>query len=283
MPALGDSSIAVLPVQNASRPQGHGVRAACGSRCARLITAQRGWTWACPRNAAPTGFSITGVGVGWRIRHRHRQRQGACAQHLVQRMCALLERRAAALLASRPLRLRNTRVASIALPSSFRLSLLGAVAHQLDRSVQGRVAARTRDRPADVRTWVTSSLDSDHVQAAPRTLRDENRHPFPQQQTVFDPPAHRGRAQAWAHGAHPRPAALLHAYRRRWLQPALQGQADHRIRRSAPAHRRLGHALCHGGVAPARIHGQLHAQSLRRHPALARQVARASTAGRPGH
>ena len=46
----------------------------------------------------------------------------------------------------------------------------------------------------------------------------------------------------------------------RRLRHALQGQADRRLQRGDPAHRRVDHPLRHRGAAPVRTDGQLHAR-----------------------
>ena len=162
----------------------------------------------------------------------------------------LLEQRAGALLASSPVEAARFCVATSSL-SRFRFPLLGAVAYQSDRRVQGAwQPGNDRLIGSGTGLGLSSPSDPDHDQAAPRECRDENRHPLPQQQAVFDPPPDRGRPHTRAHRAHPRPAALLHAHCRRWFQPALQGQADHRVRCGDPAYWRIGHPVRHRGAAP---------------------------------
>src|SRR5690606_22707851 len=58
---------------------------------------------------------------------------------------------------------------------------------------------------------------------------DEARDPFPQRQALLDAPAGGGRAWGRAQRAGARPAALLHAHRRRRFRDALQGSRHRRL------------------------------------------------------
>ena len=123
--------------------------------------------------------------------------------------------------------------------------------------------------------WAVRSRSIPHAPSSTRSRSaHEARHPLAQRQAVFDPAPGRGRAHARPQRARARSAALLHAHQQRRLRHALQGPADRRLRRGDPARRRVHHPLRHRGAAPVRVDGQLHAESVRRDRARARDKLR---------